>query len=155
MIQKTSYFDSLILSVLSEHLTTGGFSGPLYNLTLALLQAPLTLTPATTWEQLTECTFSGYSRVTGLTWGVPLLQPDGTYTILSQLATFYASAASDFVQNTVAGWALIDTAASPNLIMAEMFQQVYPIVNPGDGFGLVIQYNEGPLNPNSYGNVMG
>ena len=71
MIVFTSYFDSLVLSTLTEHLSSGGFTGPLNNLTLILLQQAVQLNPQTGYAQLVECTFSGYSRVTGLVWGAP------------------------------------------------------------------------------------
>jgi hypothetical protein len=154
VIQKSSYFDQQVLLALSEHLTSGGYSGPLYNMTLALLGAPALLTPATKWSQLTEASYTGYARQTGLTWGVPLLQPDGTYQILSALTTWIAAAGSNFVNGVIYGWALLDTSATPDLLLSEMFASTIPIISPNDGFGLVIQISEGINNPASMGNVI-
>ena len=154
MIQKSSYYDSLVLSVLAEHVGSGGFSGPLYNCTLALFQNNLLLSPATLFANLTEATYSGYARQTGVTWGVPILQPNGSFQILSDLHQFIAAAASNFAENTIYGWALIDTAATPNLLLSELFGQPIPMVLPSDGFGLVLQLAEGIADPDSQGNVI-
>jgi hypothetical protein len=139
----SSYFDSLVLSVLTEHLSSGGFSGPLYNLSLALLAAPFQLVPSTPWTQLLEANYSGYTRVTGLTWGPPILQGDGTMSVVSAQETFVASGASNFVSNVIYGYALIDTSGTPNLILAEMFGVPVPIAAPQDGFAMAIAVNQG------------
>jgi len=146
----TSYFDSLVAAILAEHLGSGGFSGPLYNLNLALLSAGIQLAPDTPWGQLTEANYSGYARAPGVTWGVPILQGDGTYSILSALETFVASAQSAFEGNIVYGYALIDGANPPNIALFEMLDQPIPIQAPGDGFGIVLAVNFGANNGNSY-----
>jgi hypothetical protein len=153
MIVQTSYWQNLLASILAEKIGSGGFSGPLYGLTIHLVQNQLLLTPQTTWAQLTEANYSGYAAQASLAWGNPILQGDGTYTILSGLTTWTASAASNFIGNTVWGWAITD-AAGANLMLAEMFQSPVPFVNPGDGFGLVVEFNVLPLNPNSFGTVL-
>lgn len=154
MIVTSSYFDQLMQSILAEKITSGGFTGPLNGLTLVLFNKQLPLTKATTFAQLTEAKFSGYAPATLLTWGTPIQQGDGTYTILSQLVTFVAAAASGFVPDTVWGWALIDTAATPNLIMSEMFGTPVAIAAPGNGFGMSIEYNANQLNPLSFAQVL-
>lgn len=154
MLVKSSYLDQLILIAISESLGSGGFTGPINGASLALIAAGFTPQPTTTWDALTEATYSGYAKQTGVTWGVPLLQPDGTYTILSDLHTFSASGASGFVQNTIYGWALVTADSSPVVLMLEAFDNPVPITNPGDGFGLVIQLNEGASNPASQGTLI-
>lgn len=154
MIQYSAYLDNLILTVLTEKIGSGGFTGPLNSATLVLIQAAFAPTPQTTFGQLTEATYSGYARVTNLAWGVPVLQANGTYSQLSALSTFLAVGASNFVGNVIWGWALIDTANPPNLLFSEAFAQPVPIAVPGDGFGLVLQNNVGPGNPASFGNVL-
>lgn len=154
MIQTSSYWQQLLASVLAEKIGSGGFTGPLNGLTLFLFSNQLLLSPQTAFGDLTESTWSGYARYANLGWGAPILQPDGTYTILSALVTFSASAVSTFVPGLVWGWGLIDTASTPHLIMAEQFSQPVAITNPGDGFGLVIEFNVLPLNQNSFGQVL-
>jgi hypothetical protein len=154
VIVTTKYFNQLLASILAEKISSGGFAGPLNGLSLALVSNQLLLTPNNVWTDLTESAFSGYARYANLGWGVPILQPNGTYTILSQLVTFTAVAASAFVQGNVWGWALIDGAAAPNLIAAEQFQQPVPINAPGVGFGLAIEFNVLLPNPASFGQVL-
>jgi hypothetical protein len=150
----SSYFDSLVLSTLTEHLSSGGFSGPLYNLQLVLLSVPIPLTPGTIFNNLTEANYSGYARVSGLTWGSPILQGDGTFSVISALETFIAASASNFVSNVIYGYALIDTSGSPNLILSEMFAVPIPIAAPSDGFGLAIVVNQGANNGASAAQVV-
>lgn len=154
MIQLTSYLMNLLSTQITGHAGSGGYSGGLYNGTLILFTNQIAPTPYTIVANLTEATYSGYARQTAITWGSPILQPDGTYTQLSQLTTWLAAAMSNFVANNIWGWALIDTSASPNLLMIEVFAQPVPIASPGDGFGLVIEYNFTPVNPNSFGTVL-
>jgi hypothetical protein len=154
VLVKSSYYDQQVLTVLAEHLGSGGYSGPLYNPTMILIAANFQPTPQTKRADLTEATYSGYARLAGVVFGVPILQGDGSYQILSALQTFIAGAASNFVGNVIYGWALIDTAASPDLLMSEVFQTPIAFSNPNDGFGLVVQISEGALNPASQGNLI-
>lgn len=154
MIQKTTYFNLQALTVLAEHLGSGGYSGPLYNLSAILIQQPFNPLPSTNLAAITECNYSGYARQAGITWGTPILQPDGSYQILSNLMTWLAGSASNFVANNVYGWALIDTQASPNMYLVEAFANAIPLASPGDGFGLVLQLSEGINNPQSFGNII-
>ena len=154
MIVKTTYWNNLLLAILPEHLGSGGFSGPLYNLNIMLIQVAIPVNPSTVFANLTEANYSGYSRATGVTWGVPVLQNDGSGTILSQLETFVAQAQSNFQGNMIFGWALIDNSPTPNVLFVEMFANPVPINAPGAGFGLVVEYNEGPGNPASFGQVL-
>jgi hypothetical protein len=154
MIVTSTYFDNLVQSVLTEHISSGGFTGPLNGLTLVLFTNQMQINKNTTFAQLVEATFSGYARAVALTWGAPIRQGDGTATVLSQLITFVAQAASNFVANTIWGWALIDTASSPNFIMGELFAQPVAIAAPGNGFGLSIEWNLTPVNVNSFGSVL-
>ena len=50
---------------------------------------------------------------------------------------------SSFTGNTVTGYALIDTSASPNLILFENFGTPVPIAQPGAGFAMTISVNHG------------
>ena len=154
MIVMSQYLDDLILTTLAQHLGSGGFSGPLYNTNLILFQAPLILTNGTLFVNLTEATFSGYARKSGVVFSAPILQGDGTYTMVSNLYTFIASAMSTFVGNVIYGWALIDNSSPPNLLMAEMFASPPAIQVPNAGFGMTISFNVGPGNPNSFGTVV-
>jgi len=152
MMILSSYFNNLLAAAASAHTTSGGYSGPLYNLQIALLSAQIQITPGTPFSQMTEATYSGYARATGVTWGNPILQADGTVTILSALETFIAQAASNFVQNVVWGYALIDV--SGNVYVAEIFQSPIPIQAPSDGFGLVLALNFGQNQGQSYSQVL-
>lgn len=154
MIVTTAYFDQLVQSVLTEKISSGGFTGPLNGLTLILFTNQTAINKNSTFAQLTEATFSGYNRALAVTWGSPIRQGDGTFTVLSQLVTFVALAASNFVTNNIWGWALIDTSASPNLLMAELFGAPIAIAAPGNGFGLSIEWNLTPVNVNSFGQVL-
>lgn len=154
MLVKSSYLDQQILIAVSEHLGSGGYTGPLNNCSIALLMQGFNPSSATMFGDLTEATYSGYARATGVVWGVPILQNDGSYQILTALQTFMATAASNFVQNTIYGWAMITPGASPQLLMSEVFQTPVPFALPNDGFGLVIQLSEGIANPASYGNLI-
>jgi len=126
----------------------------LYNLNLALLAAPLVLNPGIPFAQMTEATYSGYSRATGVTWGTPILQGDGTFSTISALETFIAGSASNFVSNVIYGYALIDGASPPNVILAEMFATPIPIAQPSDGFGMAIVVNQGANNGASTAQVV-
>jgi hypothetical protein len=154
VLVKSSYLDQQILIALSEHLGSGGFTGPLNNCSVALLMAGFNPSSSTVFGDLTEATYSGYARATGVVWGVPILQNDGSYQILTALLQFQAAAASNFVQNTIYGWAMISPGGSPQLLMCEVFQAPVPFATPNDGFGLVIQLSEGQANPASYGNLI-
>lgn len=154
MIVQSTYLNQQILLALTEHLGSGGFSGPLYDMNLALIAAGFAPTPGTAFNQLTEATYSGYARQSGITWGVPILQGDGSYQTLSQLTQWQGLAASNFVNNVIYGWVMIDNSSSPNVLLAEAFQTPVAIAVPGDGFGLVLQLSEGALNPASQGNVI-
>lgn len=154
VIVTTKYYNQLLASFLATKTTSGGFTGPMNGLSLALVSNQLLLTPLNVWTDFQESAFSGYARSLNLGWGVPILQPNGTYTILSQLITFTAVGASGFVPGIVWGWALIDTNAAPNLIAAEQFQQPVPINLPGVGFGLALEFNVLPPNPASFGQVL-
>lgn len=154
MLVKTSYYDAQVLSVLAEHLGSGGFSGPLYNRSMMLIAANFAPSPSTSFANLTEATYSGYARQTGVAWGVPILQGDGSYQILSALQTFIAGAASNFVGNVIYGWALVDTATPPNVLMSEVFTTPIPFAQPNDGFGIVVQMAEGASDPASQGTVI-
>lgn len=154
MIVTSSYFDDQLLIQLTQHIGSGGYSGLMYNANLMLFTNNLLLLPANTFGDLTEANFSGYARKTAVTWSGGLLQPDGTYTMLSGIATFVASAMSAFTPNVIWGWALIDNANPPNLLMGEVFAQPIAIIAPNDGFGLAINFNIGPQNPASFGTVL-
>jgi hypothetical protein len=155
MIVPTTYFNNLVLTSLTEKINAGGYAGPLNGLTLMLFQNSISPSPLTTFANLVEATFSGYSRITGITWGGAHIQADGSYTILSQLAQWSAVGASGFTTNIIYGWALIDTASTPDVLLLEVLAKPIPIVVAGDGFGLVVQFNYTPPNPASYGNVIG
>jgi len=152
MMILSSNFNSLLAAAAAAHVGSGGYSGPLYNLQLALLSAQIQIGPQTPFSQMTEANFSGYVRATGVTWGNPIYQADGTASILSALETFIAQAQSNFVQNSIWGYALIDGAG--NVFLAEMFAQPVPIQAPGDGFGLVLALNFGQNNGNSYSQII-
>jgi hypothetical protein len=154
MFIQSSYLDQQILIAVTEHLSSGGFSGPLYNQSVALIAGNFQPSPQLVWANIVEANYSGYSRATGVTWGVPLLQTDGTFIVLTNLMTFYGQAASNFVSNVIWGWAMVDTANPPNILMSEVFAQPISIIVPNDGFGLVIQRAEGIANPQSQGNVI-
>lgn len=154
MIVTTSYFDSLVSSVLTEHVASGGFSGPMFNLSALLFQNNFLPRKSTLFADLTEATYSGYARQAAVTWGLPIQQADGSYTILSQLLTFIAGASSNFVANTIWGWALFDNVAGQNLVMMEVFQQPLTLAAPGQGFGLAVEYNQTPSNLLSFGSIL-
>ena len=154
MIVKSSYFDQQCLLVLAEHLGSGGFSGPLYNASLALISSGFNPSAVTAWADLTEATFSGYSRATGVVWGSPILQNDGSYQILTALQTFQSAAASNYVANNIWGWALVTPGATPVVLLSEVFPSPVPLPLPNDGFALVLQLSEGITNPASYGNLI-
>lgn len=154
MIVYSRYLNNLLLSQISGHAASGGYNGAIYNGTLFLFDQQVLILPSFTLANFTEAKYSGYARQTGLTWGVPILQPDGSYTILSALATFLAVGASPFNADNVWGWGLLDTSASPNLLMSEVFSAPVAFSVPGDGFGLVIEMNYGPPNPASFGSVL-
>jgi hypothetical protein len=122
---------------------------------LLLFTNNIAISKATVLSQLVEATFSGYSRVTAYTFGAnPILQADGSYSLLGALATFRATSASPFVQNTVYGWAMVDDATGLVLYGAELFAQPQAIVQPDDGFGLVVSLNQIPPNVNNFGTLI-
>lgn len=145
MIVTQSALDRLVQTTLQAQV----FSA---KVNILLFTNNIALTKATTLAQLTEATFTGYSRVAAYTFGAnPILQADGTYTLLGALATFRATSASPFVSNIVYGWAMVDNATGLILYGAELFAQPQAIVAPDDGFGLVISLNQTPPNVNSFG----
>jgi hypothetical protein len=154
VIITTAYFDDLVLAALNTHLTSGGYSGPLFGMNLALFDNNILLTSQTSWSQLVECIFSGYARKTGVVFSAPILQGDNTYSVLSNLYTWIAQAQSNFQIDQAYGWALIDNSNPPNLLMAELFAQQQPFTAPNDGFGLVITFNFGKPNIGSFGTVV-
>lgn len=152
MMILSSYFDALLAAAAAAHTTSGGYSGPLYNLQIALLSAGIQLAPSTPWSQMTEANFSGYVRATGVTWGNPILQSNGSASILSALETFIAQAASNFIGNLIYGYAVVD--ASNNVYLMEMFDNPIPVQAPSDGFGLVLAFNVGANMGGSYSQVI-
>lgn len=154
MIVTMNPFDARLSSAANAAIGSGGYNGPLTGAKLFLFSNPIVLTKRLTLADLTEAVYSGYARQGPVTWGTQIEQADGSVTILSDLHTFVAVAASGFTSGQVAGWALISNDATPVLLMAEVLGTPFQFVNPGDGFGLVVQFNLNPSNPLSQGNIL-
>jgi hypothetical protein len=122
---------------------------------LLLFQNNIALSKATTLAQLTEATFTGYTRKASYSFaGVPILLADGTYNIQGALAQWRATGASPFVSNVLYGWAMVDHATGLVLYGAERFDQPISIIQPDDGFGLVVSINQTPPNLNSFATLI-
>lgn len=154
MIVTTQYLNDQIIATLYQNIGSGGFTGPLYGCTLYLFNNNIVLNNGITLAALSEAVFSGYARKANVVFSAPILQGDGSYSMVSNLYTWIATAGSPFTPDVVQGWALITAGSNPQLLMAEVFAAPQPINLPNAGFGLTIQFNYGPNNPRSYGTLV-
>jgi len=114
-----------------------------------------TFTPGvgTTFADMTEPSFTGYSQSATIVWGAPLNETDGSETSLSPANLFRATAVT--TPQTITGGFVTDGVAAPNcgILGSYKLPQTIPIQNPGDGFSAVIGWNMGGSNASSYAQI--
>jgi hypothetical protein len=120
------------------HATVHGSStAKLFGAFLGLYTAGPTPAAGSLLANFTEATFTGYARQ-GVTWNTPTNEPDGSQSVLGNLAVFELSNTTTL--NTIVG-ALIIANDSTTLLAAEQFAATIPLANTSDGFGYIPKMN--------------
>jgi hypothetical protein len=99
---------------------------------LGLFQNNVTPTPATTFAELVECNFPGYSaKVATISWSRDA--GTGNYAGQAAVATPFNANASTTPAQTAYGWFLTDSNRN-NFLGAGVFMSPTTFANSGDGF---------------------
>lgn len=125
------------LLALAQLIATGG---PLKGTQLILFSNNLTLGPNTQVSDLTPCTFTGYTPVAAIAFGTPYIDLNQNARVDAPSNTFVATSGTP--TDTIAGWALLDTAGTA-LIEAAMLPVPVQITQASDGVTIQPTYKYG------------
>lgn len=115
--------------------------GKLSGAKLALFSNSVTPSPKRVFADLTECVYSGYAESAVIVWGPAVNEVDGTVTSIAPSHLFQMT--GGVTGDTAAGIAITDGVASPNqgLLALGLFDSPFVFVNSGDGFSVIVAYN--------------
>lgn len=117
-------------------------------------QTVLTPSPSTIITDLGEASFIGYSESTIVIWGAPVNETDGTVTSISPAHLFRCTTTG--AEQAINNIFVTDGVASPNqgILASARVSPAIPIEFTGDGFSVVIAWNEGVASVNSEGTIV-
>ncbi|SRR5258708_1884734 len=120
------------------HLAATG--GSLAATQLVLFSNNLSLTKALTVTDLVLCTFTGYAAVPAQAFGTAYIDLNGDARMDVPSTTFVATSGTPV--DTIAGWALLDTAGT-GLILISLLPIPVQITQAGDGYTVLPTYKYG------------
>lgn len=118
---------------------------------IGLGTAVVTPGPATTFAELVEAGFTGYSQSATVVWGLLVNELDGSVTSLAPSHLFRCTVTG--AGQSVNNFFVTDGVASPGtgILGAARISPAIPIEFAGDGFSLTVAWNFGPASANSEG----
>ena len=103
------------------------------------------ITPSlsTVYSTLVEATFTGYAQSATIVWGTPINDVDTTPTSISPAHLFRAT--DGVAPNQIYNVAVTDGVAPTDtgILASGSFTPPIPIVNAGDGFSMIVDWNLG------------
>lgn len=145
--------DYLMPRLINDVISATARVGELAGCVLHLYNKAFGLSGQMTFSDFSLCTYSGYVDGTPISWiANPLLEADGTYTVLSNMLSFSAQTASPFVKDSIVGYMVSD--GGTNVLFAEQFPQAIPVNQPGLIMGLVVKWNQLIVGPNASGEIV-
>jgi len=122
-----------------------GYNGPLDGATILLFKNNYLPTKDTVLADLTECTFTGYSRSSAVTWATPQMSSEtGVPVIYGDQKSFICTATPDPAQS-VYGWAII-LEGTPDLLVGAELLETPELIEDGSFLTIVPRLG---LNPTS------
>lgn len=114
----------------------------------------LTPNPTTVIADLGETTFIGYAESATIVWGLPVNETDGSVTSISPAHLFRCTTGG--AEQAINNVFVTDGVASPNqgILASAIVSPAIGITNIGDGFSVVIAWNEGVASVNSEGTIV-
>jgi hypothetical protein len=114
--------------------------GPLAGTQLILFSNNLSITKDTQVSDLVPCIFTGYAPVAALVFGTPYIDLGGNVRADVPSNTFVATSGTPV--DTIAGWAILDTAGT-GLVEAALLPVPVQITRAGDGYTVLPTYAYG------------
>lgn len=112
--------------------------GNLHGAIMHLFQNNVAITPAIVLANLTECTFTGYTAGSAITWLAPFYTVNGTPVVTGTLQTFGVGS-TPTIFNTVYGWYLTDTGGTTLLAVRALDTPII-LTEAGQGFQIIPCY---------------